>query len=76
MTLGVECRICRKTVDVVLTPDHYVRYEMWKSGKITHIQDALPDIPADQRELFISGTCAVCWNEMFGDEDEEEDIEE
>lgn len=70
MTLGVECRICKKTVDVVLTPDQYVRYEMWRSGKITHIQDALSDIPADQREMFISGVCGECWVELFGDEED------
>jgi len=71
MTIGLDCRICRKTIEVALTPEQYTRYEMWRSGKITHIQDALPELPADQRELFISGTCAVCWDNMFGEEEED-----
>ena len=33
------------------------------------IQDALPDLDADQRELMISGTHAHCWIRLFGDDD-------
>tara|TARA_B100000809_G_C14924066_1_gene454452 strand:- start:516 stop:731 length:216 start_codon:yes stop_codon:yes gene_type:complete len=35
----------------------------WRGGKL--IQNALPELNADQRELLISGTCPTCWNEMF-----------
>ena len=37
----------------------------WKSG--TYIQDAMPYLSADERELCISQTCGVCWDEMFSD---------
>jgi len=73
MTIGLDCRICKKTIQVVLTPDQYTRYEMWRSGKITHIQDALPELPelpASTRELMISGVCGVCWDSMFGEEED------
>lgn len=72
MSIVEDCKICGKSVTISLTPDQYIRYEMWKSGKITHIQDALPDVPADQREMFISGVCGECWNDLFGDEEEED----
>ena len=34
------------------------------------IQNALPELTADERELLISGTCPSCWDRMFGDYDE------
>ena len=46
----------------------------WTSGS-GYIQDKLPYLSADERELLISGTCGNCWKDMFGsmdDEDEEE----
>ena len=36
----------------------------WKSG--TYIQDAMPYLSADERELSISLTCGDCFEEMFG----------
>ena len=35
------------------------------------IQDAWPESTAEQREQVISGTHPECWNEMFGEEDDE-----
>lgn len=33
-----------------------------------HVQDALPEMPKGDRELyFISGICDRCWREMFGE---------
>ena len=37
-----------------------------------HIQDAFPNMPADERERFISGICPTCWNKMFAMDEEEE----
>ena len=42
----------------------------WEDGEL--IQDALPNLTADQRELLISGTCDDCWKTMFGTVDDEE----
>jgi hypothetical protein len=30
-----------------------------------HIQDALPELDADQRELLMTGTHAHCWQTMW-----------
>ena len=36
-----------------------------------YVQDAFPTLTPEQREaLFISGICSVCWDKMFGDDDD------
>ena len=42
------------------------------------IQDILPSpqYTSEQRELFLSGYCDVCWNNIFPPEDEDEEEEE
>ena len=41
----------------------------WKQGK--YIQDAMPYLTADDRELLISGTCGPCFDNMFPEEEDE-----
>jgi len=43
----------------------------WQNGM--HIQNALPELTAEKRELLISGTCPICWDThmKFDDDDEE-----
>ena len=43
-------------------------YMRWNDGE-ADIQDALPGLDADQRELLMSGTHAHCWEQMWGKED-------
>lgn len=31
-----------------------------------HIQDIIPEVPAEWRELFVSMTCPSCWKKMYG----------
>lgn len=33
------------------------------------IQDILPNLKPAEREMFISGTCGDCWNEIFSNND-------
>lgn len=41
----------------------------WQNG--AHIQNAMPELTADEREMLISGTCSKCWDEnMNFDEDD------
>lgn len=67
----VTCRTCihcRKSAELVLpTP----QVEAWKAG--ARVQDAFPNLDVDTRELLITGTHPACWDEMFGDEDDEEE---
>lgn len=36
----------------------------WQQGEL--IQNAMPDLPLSDRELFVSGTCGGCWRKIFG----------
>lgn len=41
---------------VSLDPDQYERYKLWSEGNML-IQQALPDLSANQREILMTGTC-------------------
>lgn len=56
------CVICGST-HVIKVPQS--GYERWTSGK-KHIQDAMPSVSADNREMLMSGICPVCFNKLFG----------
>lgn len=62
-----KCNWCNKNYAIEMTNDQMVRYEAWKNTG-GHVQDYLPDLSADDRELLISGTCKKCWDKMFGEE--------
>jgi len=42
------------------------RIELWMGGSGPMIQDAFPDLNADQREFLMSGATPEEWEEMFG----------
>ena len=45
-------------------------YRAWKNGGL--IQNCLTMVPADDREIFISGLCSKCFDALFeGMEDQE-----
>ena len=46
-------------------------YTAWRNG--TLMQDAMPDMPKEYREMFISGTCPSCWADMFGSFDDDDE---
>ncbi len=47
--------------------------DAWKSGVL--IQDAFPQLSASAREFILSGMTDEEWDELFGDEPEDEDDE-
>ena len=57
----VDCRICGVSYSVMADEADVCN---WQDGVL--IQDAMPYLNADERELLISGTCPDCWIEMFG----------
>lgn len=67
-----QCVFCKAEVKVNLTP-HDLAAIMSKLPN-AHIQN-IPEarkLTADERELFISGVCKTCFDEMFQDGDEDE----
>jgi len=66
----IKCRGCG---DTHLIPVDREAFQAWRDGKWA--QDAFPEMTPAVRELFVSGTCGKCFDEMFKfeeDEDEEE----
>lgn len=68
MTVVTKCPMCGK---VTLVDVRSADYDAWQHGK--HVQDAFPYLPADEREMLITGICSECWDKMFGvvEEDDE-----
>lgn len=56
-------KICVKCDTEVLISVGYHDYEAWQNGEF--IQDAMPYLTADQREILISGICGDCFDLMF-----------
>jgi hypothetical protein len=69
-TVRVVCRRCAFCGERgVLEDVDALGYVEWSElGK--NIQEALPELDADQRELLISGTHAHCWEMAFGGDDD------
>jgi hypothetical protein len=67
------CPWCHKAHEWETT-DHSILGELVKwveaedDGDILgNIQDEMPSLPAEIREVFISGVCPECWDETFRD---------
>jgi hypothetical protein len=58
----LECVQCSKESWIEASP---VDVEAWRDGEL--IQNAMPYLDANQREMFISGVCGDCWEKMFGE---------
>jgi hypothetical protein len=65
--VSVKCRICRQPVVVEVD---MIDIAKWQNGML--IQNAMPYLTADEREMFISGTCSDCWDKLFPESDEDE----
>jgi hypothetical protein len=56
------CVMCR--MPAILTDVDPHGYAAWKELG-WNIQDALPELSADERELLMTGTHAHCWEKMW-----------
>lgn len=56
---------CGKTFMLAVTEKEF---DNWEDGML--IQDAMPSLTLEERELLISGTCPQCWEAMMPKEDE------
>lgn len=57
------CLVCNKTGELTIEAESF---EKWQSG--TFIQDAFPELSADQREMLMTGIHGKCWDQMFPNE--------
>lgn len=60
--LQCQCRLCDDVhvIDDIVVDDLVA----WSQGKL--IQEAMPYLSNEERELLISQTCPACWSELFG----------
>lgn len=56
-----NCYVCG--ADNIITVDK-VPFMMWYTGSVL-VQEAFPDLHADERELIMTGIHARCWDKMF-----------
>ena len=60
----VPCHFCKELQKIENIPVQ--GFANWQNGEL--IQNALPELNTDQRELLISGICPKCWDERIGSE--------
>jgi len=58
----LTCEVNTRDINVT-----QVQLNQWDSG--VHIQDAMPNISADDREFLMTGYTPEDWNAIFGDEE-------
>lgn len=63
-----ECPLCGKEWYVAVPASEYLE---WKKGRL--IQDAMPSVSQDQREMLITGICPECWDKYMKPLDDEDD---
>jgi hypothetical protein len=63
------CPFCNETHTVEVSATGFQRWAV--DGE--YIQNALPELNSDNRELLMTGTCAECWDNIFMEDDEEEE---
>ena len=59
ITIDKKCPFCGAANSVTA---NLKDYKAWQQG--TLIQDAMPYLSVDDRELFITGVCSSCWNKQ------------
>ena len=62
-----QCVKC-KSVHIILVDSDDL--QQWKGGEL--IQDAMPYLSADEREILISSVCGLCFDQMFGEGEDDE----
>lgn len=69
MEVLATCRFCGTTHTLTVDINDYFD---WQEG--TCIQEAIPYLTPAERELLVSQTCQTCWDKMFAEDEEEEEV--
>ena len=67
MKVVKQCILCGSNVEIVVTKE---QAKELISPYRRNIQDILPNHTPAEREMFISGVCGKCCDEMYGDDTE------
>lgn len=60
MKTTIKCLMCGKSYEIEVND---VDYQKFLNGE--HVQNCFPYLSEEQRELFISQTCGICWDILF-----------
>lgn len=66
-TFRTTCPLCGKSAEVRNLRKN--AYEWWRRGAM--VQDAFPELTADEREILVSGTHGRCFDAGFPEEETE-----
>ena len=67
INVNVPCGFCNTEYKVEMTES---QFNELMSPHRRHIQDIIPELAPEIRELFISGMCPKCWDKLFGSEED------
>lgn len=67
-----HCHCCGKAVSMKVNP---IDFECWAQGGVL-IQHAMPYLSPGERELLISGTCSICFDKLFLEDEDDAKSEE
>ena len=68
--INVPCSFCNTNYEIEMTQGQFNEI---MSPHRRYIQDIIPELAPEMRELFISGMCPKCWDKLFSFENEEEE---
>jgi hypothetical protein len=64
VTIEVACTCCNQTKTLQVSKRGYDR---WVKGEL--IQNAIPEVPFNDREILISQTCSDCFDRLFAEDE-------
>lgn len=64
MTFKIACKGCGEIFPITVT---FKQLHDWEQGGL--IQEVMPHLTADERELIKTRTCGKCWDKIFADKD-------
>jgi hypothetical protein len=63
INVAIQCKICKEDQVIRISE---ADLKKWQDGEL--VQNAFPYLSADQRELFITGFCGKCYDNLFKEE--------
>jgi len=60
----VDCRMCQEFFYIPATLEQQEEMDKPRSER-KFMQDIFSELPIEDRELLISGTCGTCWDKLF-----------
>lgn len=66
MELVKVCTICGRSRVIYVMKDDYLKW----ANRQALIQDAMPYLSAEEREMLLSGICPDCWDNLFKEDED------